>query len=291
MSIEALNWALNLAPVPLDKGDKPNPACAAVLTGLANHADDDGNNAFPSVATLVRYTRLSERTVRTALDRLETDGIIRPCDPDIVAAHVKRHDRRPQGWNLGLGLTRLDLTDDEVEQMSRKFPGLKQRIAVAKARRDGVQPLHLATVDGVQPPPRRGATTAGRGAAVAPEPSSNHPDEPHRPSDGVARKGTRLPADWTPTAADRQFAADLGLAPDAVTHVGEVFRDYWVAVAGRQGVKLDWPATWRNWVRKDLHRNDGRKTDDIFAAAEARAIAAEQRMMSEQPALTDGGST
>jgi hypothetical protein len=33
-----------------------------VLVGLANHAGPDGTAAFPSVATLVRYTRLAERS-------------------------------------------------------------------------------------------------------------------------------------------------------------------------------------------------------------------------------------
>ena len=27
------------------------------------------------------------------------------------------------------------------------------------------------------------------------------------------------------------------------------FKDYWIAQAGQKGVKLDWSATWRNWVR------------------------------------------
>jgi hypothetical protein len=27
------------------------------------------------------------------------------------------------------------------------------------------------------------------------------------------------------------------------------FKDYWIAQAGQKGVKLDWFATWRNWVR------------------------------------------
>ena len=27
------------------------------------------------------------------------------------------------------------------------------------------------------------------------------------------------------------------------------FKDYWTSVAGQKGVKLDWFATWRNWVR------------------------------------------
>jgi len=98
VSVEAISWALNLAPVPADRGGQPSSACKFVLVGLANHAGPDSTGAFPSAATLVRYTGLSERTVRTCLDRLEAEGIIRPCDPDIVAARIKRADRRPQGW-------------------------------------------------------------------------------------------------------------------------------------------------------------------------------------------------
>jgi len=79
---------------------RPSSACKFVLVGLANHAGPDGAGAFPSVATLVRYTGLSERTVRTCLDRLEAEGIVSPCDPDIVAARIKRADRRPQGWDM-----------------------------------------------------------------------------------------------------------------------------------------------------------------------------------------------
>ena len=50
-----------------------------MLVGLANHAGPDGTGAFPSVATLARYTGLSERTVRTCLDRLDAAGIIGPA--------------------------------------------------------------------------------------------------------------------------------------------------------------------------------------------------------------------
>jgi hypothetical protein len=28
------------------------------------------------------------------------------------------------------------------------------------------------------------------------------------------------------------------------------FRDYWIAQPGQKGVKTDWTATWRNWVRR-----------------------------------------
>ena len=33
------------------------------------------------------------------------------------------------------------------------------------------------------------------------------------------------------------------------TQTFEKFKDYWIAQAGQKGVKLDWFATWRNWVR------------------------------------------
>ena len=29
----------------------------------------------------------------------------------------------------------------------------------------------------------------------------------------------------------------------------EKFKDYWISQPGQKGVKLDWFATWRNWVR------------------------------------------
>lgn len=64
----------------------------------------------------------------TALDRLEADGIIRPCDLAIVAAKIKRADRRPQGWDLAMHLVRDDLDADDLVTLERQFPGLTARI-------------------------------------------------------------------------------------------------------------------------------------------------------------------
>ena len=48
MSVEAISWALNLAPVPADRRGQPSSACKFVLVGLANHAGPDGSGAFLS---------------------------------------------------------------------------------------------------------------------------------------------------------------------------------------------------------------------------------------------------
>ena len=61
-------------------------------------------------------------------------------------------------------------------------------------------------------------------------------------------RGTRLTDAWQPSPEAADFAAGLGLDPAAVR---DRFVDYWIAKPGAGGVKLDWPATWRNWCRRD----------------------------------------
>jgi hypothetical protein len=227
VSVEAISWALNLAPVPADRGGRPSSACKFVLVGLTNHAGKDGTGALPSVATLIRYTGLSERTVRTCLDRLESEGIISSCDPDIVAARIKRAGRRPQGWDLDLSLTRGDLGEPGAAVPGSPSPAPRPGLASTRrahlqSRPNGVQPPHPArpadhqvqrlhpaagtrrnhSTDGVQPPRPRGAT-------VAPEPFREPSLEP---------SAAPLPARARPSAGGRgggpadEFFASL---PDA----------------------------------------------------------------------------
>jgi uncharacterized protein YdaU (DUF1376 family) len=63
-------------------------------------------------------------------------------------------------------------------------------------------------------------------------------------------RGTRLPADWKPS--EEQIAFCKTERPDLhPMATGDRFRDFWIAQAGSKGVKLDWDATWRNWVRNE----------------------------------------
>lgn len=170
MSIEAINWALNLAPVPPEaKSGKPSSACAFVLIALATHAGSDGTNSFPSVSTLMRYTRLSERTIRTCLDRLHEFGVIRPSDPTIVAAYIRRADRRPQGWDLGLARIRTDFTDDELAALERTIPGIRTRVALERGAAVAPRDTERGATD-ARTAPNGVQLTQPRGATVAPEP-------------------------------------------------------------------------------------------------------------------------
>ncbi len=61
------------------------------------------------------------------------------------------------------------------------------------------------------------------------------------------KRGTRLPADWQPGETGMSYAL-CHLRPDKISDEIEKFRNYWCAKAGRDATKLDWNATWRNWV-------------------------------------------
>lgn len=62
-------------------------------------------------------------------------------------------------------------------------------------------------------------------------------------------KGSRLHSDWIPSEAMLAYAA--ANRPDVNAQAeAENFRDYWIAKPGAGGVKLDWEATWRTWVRR-----------------------------------------
>lgn len=84
-----------------------------------------------------------------------------------------------------------------------------------------------------------------------PEPEPEVSPSRKRSGRAVAQaQGSRLPEGWRPTEDELRFAAGVGLDPVAVSREAEVFRDYWHGKAGEKGRKADWPATWRNWVRR-----------------------------------------
>ena len=71
-----------------------------------------------------------------------------------------------------------------------------------------------------------------------------------------AKRGSRLPEVFAVTDAHRVFARDHGL-PDPEGEI-EKFCDYWRAQSGRQAVKADWDATFRNWLRRAAEYNNRR---------------------------------
>ena len=123
--------------------------------------------------------------------------------------------------------------DEEKNTVSEPFAKGSETVSNNKAEPILTEPIRT------QPNPTK------EGALDAPPPPP--PPTPPTPD----RRGLRLPPDWQPDEGLIAFAVEQGFRPDRIAAIAEQFRDYWHAVAGAKGRKLDWDATWRNWVRRD----------------------------------------
>jgi vancomycin resistance protein YoaR len=96
----------------------------------------------------------------------------------------------------------------------------------------------------------RGNPQMSYGASTLTSSSINEDKEKKERVENAIRRvrGHRLPDDWLPSAPDMAIAIQI-IGTDRTDAELEKFRDYWKAQPGQRGLKLDWPATWRNWVR------------------------------------------
>ena len=67
-----------------------------------------------------------------------------------------------------------------------------------------------------------------------------------------AKTASRLPDGWVlpKTWGDWALKERPDMTAESVRKEAEVFADFWHAKAGADAKKLDWQATWRNWIRR-----------------------------------------
>jgi hypothetical protein len=86
--------------------------------------------------------------------------------------------------------------------------------------------------------------SASSRATPSPAPSPNSKSSTELPR----KRGARLPEDWMPSQDSIDAVkAECPLVNLEAEH--RKFADYWKAKSGRDAAKLDWDATWRNWIR------------------------------------------
>ena len=70
----------------------------------------------------------------------------------------------------------------------------------------------------------------------------------HKPIVEKSQRGSRLANDWV-LPNEWEYWANKERPDLNAMQVADQFKDFWCAKPGKDGVKLDWAATWRNWVR------------------------------------------
>jgi uncharacterized protein YdaU (DUF1376 family) len=92
-------------------------------------------------------------------------------------------------------------------------------------------------------PPHEGAISPPNATPIA---TNNH--KPITNNQEKKTLGKRLASDFSFPKEWEDFCQQTRPELSPVKTFDQ-FKDYWIAQAGQKGVKLDWFATWRNWVR------------------------------------------
>ena len=227
MSHDATAWAR--------KQQTGNTPAKFLLMMLADYAGSD-YSCWPGQDKLAALTEMSERTIRRATELLVQQGLIR-----VFYRYRDNNSRRSCRYQLLLDGPATELPET-VDWRSMK-----------QLEPDSV----------TETPPD--TLTAPTGQAVQPHRSESPVIPPVDPSTelslttpGASRTkfATRLPDNFQPTDEMKRWFVEERLhtiipAP-AVEHA--TFCDYWWAKAGADARKLDWAATWRNWMRRAASR-------------------------------------
>ena len=196
---------------------------------------------------------------------------------------------------------RMRCTDDEFETVVRividEFCERKNR-RVSNARLAKVfsqsEEAHKKRVaagskGGKSKAPKTNDKVSSNAKAKPKQPEPEPEPEPDTKKEAKAslekKRGNRLADDWFLPKEWGEWAVDEGYEYDQIKVEAEKFKDYWHGIAGAKGVKLDWQATWRNWMRNTSQQkggsngnrtnNNGRSKSDAAAreiAFAARAI-------------------
>ena len=201
-----------------------------VLLAIGSYTGKD-RAAFPKQQTVADMLGLARETVNRALAALKRFGYIE-------IEHQKRADG---GQRENLYWVKLD----PIEQLPCDEPVTPPVTLFDHTPRDAIG-SHPRTI-------HKNVNTIAN--AIVAHTSLEQPKRAGSPKSGA--RGSRIPANWTPTPKDYAFASSEGLTREDINREADKFRDYWIAASGRTACKLDWEATWRNWIRSDLRKRPG----------------------------------
>lgn len=226
MSIDAIRWAWQL---------KLSPTRKLVLLALADRAGEN-HECYPSIARLEADTGLHRQTIMEAIVEMETASVLRVVRQigkgsryELIGVPNRHQDEKADRYGKAHRYGKADHTGTE----NRTPTSTEKRTPTSTENRTENLPVEPT----IEPTKNRGLAT-------------------HDPKPATTPKGTRLPNDWTLPAEWGRWALATypHLAKPIVLEMAAAFRDYWVAKPGN-ATKLDWEATWRNWVRKDQARH------------------------------------
>ncbi|KDD89686.1 hypothetical protein L519_2162 [Bordetella bronchiseptica MBORD678] len=255
MSHQAVSWAL--------KQPVSHSPAKFILVVLAHHVNAAARpwQAFASVTLLAQETGQNRKTVLENLKRLVDFGYLADSGERVGATG------RIPVWNLTD--TQNGTKTGTIEQSQNRDHSTVPDSGPLNSTETGTitsNSPETGTVTPSQQSQNRDHSDLGETRVMVPKsPTEQEIKEvigkTSEKSNAVVEKsakvpstrGARLPATWVLPRSWGLEAQRLcpGLTVERIREIADEFRDYWVALPGSKACKLDWEATWRNWVRKE----------------------------------------
>lgn len=193
------------------------------------------HHALPGDRKIIyRICRASDRNERRAIDSV--------LDQFFVAFDTESRPNLDRDWITTVAQSGIYFVHRKCEfEISKMLNYSKTQSANAKIRHSK---RHMPNTM-----PNSCQTDA---RARVPQPQS---EEVSKKDTSVSKKGSRFslndcPIEWIDFLNHERPELNA-------EYVFQTFRDYWIAKAGTAATKLDWFATWRNWVRNEKQQPKG----------------------------------
>lgn len=220
----------------------------ALYAALLKFADNDTRAAHPARKTLAEMLGCSVRTVDKHLEELENVGLVR-------------------------SFPRWRDTEGKVSSSKSAEFNMQTSNGYVVQGYMGASIICTRPRAGSAPGPVQNLRTNYTHSEL--DPSLTRESAPAKNA-----KGTRISEDWMPKPETvEKIKASVPGLDIATEH--EKFIDYFLSVSGEKGVKKDWDAAWRNWMRRakqwsaDSPSSGGGKSDYFknMAATKAQQLA------------------
>lgn len=191
-----------------------------LFIGLWNYACDNGHLEDKPKQIKMRLMPADEVNVSELLDELDAHGRIVRRDGWLVIPKFSTHQKPHKTWWATCDRPGCERPDDAP-------PPWRNRSATVE------QPL---------------PTVAQPNTDVSGSDGDGDVERVVAPRTRSAKAGTRITLDFEASPKVRKWAAEHAPEVD-IDKATEEFIDFWIAKPGKDGVKLDWQATFRNRLR------------------------------------------
>ena len=247
MSVRATTWVWE-QPMP--------PSEKIVLLRLADHANPDGGDVYPSIASVAEYTGISERQVQRYIKGFVERGIL------VITGHAKGGRSNPREYQFTFQFApRKGDTRDTVSDAERVTPPTP--IAARKGDADDTVSERVTSTKGDTEGTERVTPMTLKGdTAMSPEPSRTvkEPSFGKTPRTSSRKKPeVPIPDGFTLTDGRLNYAINEGMDASRARYEFERMRNW---AQSKDMRRSDWDAQWRNWVLKDIRDNGKSATPD-----------------------------